>query len=102
MHTAKKIGYFNHRVHGSLQKQVGCLTVTLVADKLERQWLREVLVWKSSCISQPKMQQPNLAYNHNTLTTLGTSVMESPAFVVTHPMVGPTCNIHRHFMVMQY
>ena len=35
----------------------------------------------SYCISQPKMQQPNLAYNHNTLTTLRTSVSESLACI---------------------
>ena len=44
----------------TLQKQVGCFNhrvVTLVADKLERQWLPEVFFGMSNCIKQPKMQQ---------------------------------------------
>ena len=48
----KQVGYFNHRV------------VTLVADKLERQWL---WVLKTNYIWQHKRQLPSSSYNHNTL-----------------------------------
>ena len=65
---------------GTLQKQVSCFNhmyrvVTLIADKLERQWF--ALVWKPKCIRQPRMQLPSSSYNHNTLTSLITSVNES-------------------------
>ena len=38
---------------------------------------RFALVWKPKCIRQPKMQLPSSSYNHNTLTSLITSVNES-------------------------
>ena len=49
--------------------------VTLVADKLETE--RFPLVWRTNWIRQPKKQLPSSSYNHNTLTTLKTSVKES-------------------------
>ena len=55
---------------------------------------RFALIWKSNCIRQPKMQQSNLAYNHNTLTTLRTSVRESPAYI--RSMKGPYYNFEVH------
>ena len=61
--TAKQVGCFNHRV------------VTMVADKLQRQWF--ALVLETNCIRQPKGQLPSSPYNHNTLTTTRTSVKES-------------------------
>ena len=33
--------------------------------KLDSGYERFSLVWKSNCIGQPKMQQPNLAYTDN-------------------------------------
>ena len=35
------------------------------------------MVWKTNCTRQPKGQLPSSSYNHNTLTTLRTSVKES-------------------------
>ena len=55
---------------------------------------RFALVPKSNCIRQPKMQQPNSSYNHNTLTTLRTSVRESPACI--RSMKGPYRNFEVH------
>ena len=57
--------------------------------KLDSGYERFSLVWKSNCISQPKMQQPNLAYTDNPqnickgITCLHLLQLWS-AFVVTH------------------
>ena len=53
----------------SLQKQVGCfnhIVVTLVADKLERQWLQEVC-FGMDVQRQSEMQQHNSSY----ISTIG-------------------------------
>ena len=62
----------------TLKKQVSCFNhrvVTTVADKLKRQ--RFALVLETNCIRQPNRQLPSSSYNHNTLTTLRTSIKES-------------------------
>ena len=52
--------------------------VTLVAGKLEKQWLWEVcLLLKTNCIRQPERKLSSSSYNHNTLTTFTTSVRGS-------------------------
>ena len=65
-YTAKQGDCFNHRV------------VTLVADKLEKQYWVMAGCWlKTTCIRQQERLLPNSSYNHNTLTTLRTSVKGS-------------------------
>ena len=65
----------------TLKKQVGCFNhrvVTTVADKLKRPgYERFALVLENNCIRQPNRQLPSSSYNHNTLTTLRTSMKES-------------------------
>ena len=74
----------------SLQKQVGCFNhrvVTLVADywrdsgdeRFALVLMTTVLMTTGNCIRQPKTQLPSSS--HNSLTTLRTSVRESPACI---------------------
>jgi len=51
------------------------------------------LALKTNYIRQPKRQVPSSSYNHNTLTTLRTSVRESPA--CTKSMEVPYCNLKK-------
>ena len=46
------------------------------------------LVLETDCIRQPERQLPSLSYNHNTLTTLRTSVRE------TSVRESPACIMH--------
>ena len=60
----KHVGCFNHRV------------VTKVADKLRDSGYERFAI-ETNCIRQPNRQLPSSSYNHNTLTTLRTSMKES-------------------------
>ena len=64
-----------HRYYTTRTSCCNHRVVTMVADKLERQWLWQVaLVLKTNCIRQPKRKLASSSYNHNTLTILRTSV----------------------------
>ena len=52
----------------------------MVADKLKRQWMVMrglLLVFETNSIRKSNRQLPSSSYNHNTLTSLRTSVKES-------------------------
>ena len=52
----------------------------MVADKLKRQWMVMrglLLVFETNSIRPSNRQLPSSSYNHNTLTSLRTSVKES-------------------------
>ena len=53
-----------------------------------------VFVLETNFIRQPERQLPSSSYNHNTLTTLRTSVKDSPACIKS--MKVPHCNFEVH------
>ena len=88
--------YAHHETHCmyiTLQKQVDCFkhrVVTLVADKLERQWLLEVCFGiKTNCKKQPKGQLPSSSYNHDRVKSFITSVL--PTLVYKFLMANLKC-----------
>ena len=70
--------------------------VTLVVVKLERWWyMRDLLlVLETNCTRRPERQLPSSSYKHNTMTTLRTSLRESPACIRSVEV--PYCKLEVH------
>ena len=91
--------YAHHETHCmyiTLQKQVDCFNhrvVTLVADKLERQWLWEVCFGiKTNCKRQPKGQLPSSSYNHDRVKSFITSVLPTLVYKFLTTTLKCICN----------
>ena len=78
----KQIGCFDHRV-GIYH---GCRKMVVMRSLF--------LALETNCIRQLERQLPSSSYNHNTLTTLRTSVRESPACIKS--MEAPYYNFEVH------